>query len=84
MKRIIAVHHPRLDEKLVDQALSAFYRVRATPGLRKRPSTSELIDWIAVLRRANSDAARLEEKLPFLGTLLKKEQDHELLGKRGK
>ncbi len=43
--------------------------------LRKRPSTSELVDWIAVLRRAGIDGVKLEENLPFLGALLKKEQD---------
>ncbi len=43
--------------------------------LRKRPSTSELIDWIAMLRTAGVRDARLEGKIPFLGTLLKKEQD---------
>jgi hypothetical protein len=44
-------------------------------GLRKRPSTSELIDWIAVLKKAGVAAVKLDQALPFLGTLLKKEQD---------
>jgi MoxR-like ATPase len=85
MKRIVRVHHPRVDDALVDQAVVAFYELRATPRLRKRPSTSELIDWIAVLMHADVRRERLVRELPFLGVLLKKEQDVELLraAKRG-
>ena len=75
MKRIVAVHHPDVDSQLVTQALSVFYEIRDMKRLRKRPSTSELIDWIAVLRSAGLGGVSLSEKLPFLGTLLKKEQD---------
>ncbi|MFO0680924.1 MAG: MoxR family ATPase [Sandaracinus sp.] len=75
MKRIVAVHHPDVDGQLVTQALSVFYEIRDMKRLRKRPSTSELIDWIAVLRSAGLGGVSLSEKLPFLGTLLKKEQD---------
>ena len=76
MKRIVRVHHPALDEELVEQAIKAFYRLRATDRLRKRPSTSELIDWLLVLSRAEVTADRLTREVPFLGVLLKKEQDH--------
>jgi MoxR-like ATPase len=75
MRSVVAVHHPDVDEKLVDQALAAFYGIRDMRGLRKRPSTSELIDWIAVLRKAGVGEVKLEAALPFLGALLKKEQD---------
>src|SRR5262249_13355042 len=75
MRRVVAVHHPDVAEELVDQALSAFYAIRDMRGLRKRPSTSELIDWIAVLRKAGVGEVKLEAALPFLGALLKKEQD---------
>jgi MoxR-like ATPase len=71
----VAVHHPELDQALQDQVLKVFYEVRDGLRLRKRPSTSELIDWIAVLRRAGIREVKLEKSLPFLGTLLKKEQD---------
>jgi MoxR-like ATPase len=74
MKRIVRVHHPELDAQLVDQALSVFYEIRAMRRLRKRPSTSELIDWIAVLKSAGATSVKLDQKLPFLGALLKKEQ----------
>jgi MoxR-like ATPase len=75
MRRIVSVHHPDLDQELADQALKVFFEVRDGIRLRKRPSTSELIDWIAVLRRAGVREVKLEKTLPFLGTLLKKEQD---------
>ncbi len=75
MRQIVGVHHPDLDRSLGEQALKAFYEIRANTKLRKRPSTSELIDWIAVLRRAGVDEVKLDKSLPFLGALLKKEQD---------
>jgi MoxR-like ATPase len=75
MKNIIAVHHPGLDRVLVEQAMQVFYEIREMRGIRKRPSTSELIDWIAVLKNAGINAVKLEKELPFLGALLKKEQD---------
>jgi MoxR-like ATPase len=75
MARIVRVHHPDLGNKLLDEALRAFYALRDVQGLRKRPSTSELIDWIAVLRRAGIASVELEEGMPFLGALLKREQD---------
>jgi MoxR-like ATPase len=77
MKRIVRVHHPSIEDDLVDQAVVAFYELRATPRLRKRPSTSELVDWIAVLKRAGIGKERFVKELPFLGVLLKKEQDVE-------
>ena len=79
MKRIVRVHHPKIDEELVDQAVVKFYELREVPRLRKRPSTSELIDWIAVLKSAGVGKERFVRELPFLGVLLKKEQDVELL-----
>jgi MoxR-like ATPase len=75
MKRIVAVHHPDLHQSLLDQCLSVLYELRAMTRFRKRPSTSELIDWIAVLQRAGITAVKLDRELPFLGALLKKEQD---------
>jgi MoxR-like ATPase len=75
MKRIVRVHHENIDEQIVEQAISAFYEVRGIPRVRKRPSTSELIDWIAVLASAGVGAERIKSELPFTGVLLKKEQD---------
>ena len=79
MRQIVGVHHPTIDRDLVDQAVVTFYRLRELPKIRKRPSTSELIDWISVLRTANVGAERFVRELPFLGVLLKKEQDVETL-----
>ncbi|MGO9839401.1 MAG: AAA family ATPase [Polyangiaceae bacterium] len=79
MKRIVRVHHPKVDDAIVDQAVVAFYELRTVPRLRKRPSTSELVDWITVLMQSGVGKDRLIRELPFLGVLLKKEQDVELL-----
>jgi MoxR-like ATPase len=75
MRQIVRVHHPDLEAELQEQALKVFYEIRNMTRLRKRPSTSELIDWIAVLRKAGLESVKLEQSLPFLGALLKKEQD---------
>jgi MoxR-like ATPase len=84
MAQIVAVHHPELESELLASALEAFYRLRKLDGLRKPPSTSELIDWIAALRHADIDPAKLlGAGLPFLGVLLKKEQDVALAERGG-
>jgi MoxR-like ATPase len=75
MRRIVAVHHPALAEKLVEQSLGIFYELRNLTRLRKRPSTSELIDWIAALKASGISSLKLDQNLPFLGALLKREQD---------
>ena len=75
MENIVKVHHPDLEEKLLEQCLMRFYWIRDLPDIRKRPSTSELVDWIAALRRAGIAPESLEKKLPFLGVLLKREND---------
>lgn len=79
MKRIVKVHHPDIDRSLVDQAVVTFYQLRELPRIRKRPTTSELIDWISVLRHAGVGTERFVRELPFLGVLLKKEQDVDTL-----
>ena len=75
MAEIVDVHHPDLDAELAEQSLDAFYTVRGMERLRKRPSTSELVDWIAVLRARGVTTVDISAETPFLGTLLKKEQD---------
>ena len=84
MSEIVRVHHPDITDRVLDNALEVFFGLRATPKLRKKPSTSELIDWIMALKKAGVDLARVSGGIPFLGTLLKTEQDVELLGKRAK
>jgi MoxR-like ATPase len=75
MARIVRVHHPQLETRLLEKALESFYELRDEHGLRKRPSTSELIDWIAALKRSGIEVGELDRALPFLGVLLKREQD---------
>jgi len=79
MKRILAVHHPHLKAQLLDQVLIKFYWLREQNELRKKPSTSELIDWIAALQRSGTSADDIELHIPFLGALLKNEKDTEAL-----
>jgi MoxR-like ATPase len=80
MRRIVDVHHPHLDAKLLDQVLIKFYWLREQGELRKKPSTSELVDWISALTRAGVSVDKIEAHIPFLGSLLKKEQDVDALG----
>ena len=75
MRRIVTVHHPKLSEALVDQAMKIFFELRALTRLRKRPSTSELIDWLAALKASGISSVTLDQQLPFIGALLKREQD---------
>jgi MoxR-like ATPase len=75
MREIIQVHHPELDKKLLSQCLTKFYWLRDQSNVRKRPSTSELIDWISALIVGGIDRKRVEKELPFVGVLLKHESD---------
>jgi len=84
MAEIVRVHHPDITDRVLDNALEVFFGLRSTPRLRKKPSTSELIDWICALKKAGVDLGRVSGGIPFLGTLLKTEHDVELVGKRAK
>ena len=75
MERIVRVHVPGLDARLLDLAILAFYWLRDVPGLQKRPSTSELIDWAQALARGGVDHKEIAARLPFMGVLLKKDHD---------
>jgi MoxR-like ATPase len=81
MEQIIDVHYPGLKKALLKEALAAFYKVRDVPGLKKKPSTSELLDWIKLLLAEDipPEALRAEDKRkaipPLHGALLKNEQD---------
>jgi MoxR-like ATPase len=79
MKQIVNVHHPGLAEEMVSQCVKRFYWIREQATLRKRPSTSEFIDWIAAIVRAGIDPEQLSKELPFLGVLIKSERDEMLL-----
>jgi MoxR-like ATPase len=75
MERIVRVHVPQLDRRLLDLAIQAFYWLREVPGLQKKPSTSELIDWVQALARGGVDPQEIAARLPFMGVLLKKDHD---------
>ena len=78
MEAIVRVHHPDLDDALLGAALEAFFVLRSFEGLQKRPTTSELIDWVQALVIAGVPADRVVADLPFLGVVLKTPQDVEM------
>src|SRR3954471_22992520 len=81
MQRIVDVHYPGIKQKLVSEALNVFYQLRDVPGLKKKPSTSELLDWLKLLLNEDVSPETLREKdprkliPPLHGALLKNEQD---------
>jgi len=87
MKRIVDVHFPGLKSELLTAAMKTFYDVRNLPGLKKKPSTSELLDWLKLLMAEDIPAEALHAKddkmavPPLVGALLKNEQDSTLFEK---
>jgi MoxR-like ATPase len=87
MARIVDVHFPGLKQRLLREALSVFYDIRDVPGLKKKPSTSELLDWLKLLLNEDVDAETLRQRdpkkaiPPLHGALLKNEQDIHLFEK---
>jgi len=77
MERIVKVHYPDIHDKLMRDAIKKFYWIRQVAGLRKKPSTSELLDWIKALAAGGLDLEKIASEVPFLGTLIKSEQDTE-------
>jgi MoxR-like ATPase len=81
MADIVKVHHPDIGTKLLQQCLTKFYWLREIRGIRKRPSTSELVDWIGALIAAGIPHETIVGEIPFLGSLIKKEEDIDLVAK---
>ena len=75
IREIIKVHFGDLDRKLVDAAIEAFYDIRGMRQIMKKPSTSELLDWIQALQISGVDVKKIKENIPYIGVLLKKNQD---------
>ncbi len=75
MKTIVLSHFPDIQEKLLQHAIEGFYRIREINDLKKKPSTSELIDWIQVLLHQGVQLNNTTTSIPFIGTLIKNEQD---------
>lgn len=87
MENIVAVHFKNLKKELLDAAMASFFGIRALPGLKKKPTTSELIDWLRLLLAEDIPASALQAKdgkeaiPPMHGALLKNEQDVELFNR---
>ncbi|MEX2717409.1 MAG: MoxR family ATPase, partial [Candidatus Sigynarchaeota archaeon] len=79
MADIVHVHYPDIEDKMLKACMARFYELREVRALRKKPSTSELIDWIGVILKSGIDVATIEKKYPFIGVLVKKEQDYAYL-----
>ena len=75
MEQIVRVHFGELDKHLVQQALAAFYWLRELRGIEKKPSTSELVDWLRALVAGGVDPDLIAKQIPFAGVLLKKDKD---------
>ena len=84
MEDIIKVHFPKIEKTLLREALKRFYWIREFDMLRKKPSTSELIDWLQALIVGGISPKTIEQEIPFVGTLLKKKEDVDLVEKSGK
>ena len=82
MEEIVKTHYPDVEEKLLKDAMDVFYWIRSIKDIRKKPSTSELIDWINALQIGGIPTDRLREELPFIGVVVKKDEDLETLRHR--
>ena len=82
MEEIVRVHFPKIEDRLLRQTMDAFYRLRGMISIQKKPSTSELLDWIQALALSGIPPDRISKDLPFAGVLLKKNEDLEALRRR--
>ncbi len=77
MEEIVRTHYPDVEDKLLKNAMTVFYNIRSLRDIRKKPSTSELIDWINALQIGGISADEIRVKLPFVGVVVKKDEDLE-------
>ena len=82
MEEIVRVHFGSLEDNLLKNAMDTFYWIRSLKDIRKKPSTSELIDWLRTLQLGGIDPEKIRRELPFAGVLLKKDEDLAELKKR--
>ena len=82
MEEIVKSHIPDIDEILLKNAMDTFYEIRTYSQLRKKPATSELIDWLNALIIAGINPDIIRKELPFPGVLIKKDEDLEVLRRR--
>jgi len=79
MEEIVRVHYPDIESKLLENAMEAFYWIRNMKDIQKKPSTSELLDWLQALVLSGVSVDRIKTEIPYVGVLLKKNQDLETL-----
>ena len=77
MEEIVRTHYPNIEDHLLQNAMDVFYMIRGMKDIRKKPSTSELIDWVNALQVGGISTDTLKEKLPFIGVVVKKDEDLE-------
>ena len=77
MEEIVKVHFPNVDDALLKNAMDVFYEIRSFRDIRKKPSTSELIDWINALQIGGIPVEKIKKELPFIGVVVKKDEDME-------
>ena len=77
MAQIVKTHYPDVEESLLKEAMDVFYKIREIRDIRKKPSTSELIDWINAMQIGGITAERIRQELPFVGVVVKKDEDLE-------
>jgi MoxR-like ATPase len=82
MEEIVRTHYPDVEENLLKNAMDVFYQIRSLKDIRKKPSTSELIDWVNALQIGGISADRIKAELPFVGVIVKKDEDLEGLAQR--
>lgn len=79
MAEIVQVHYPDIEDVLLQETLRAFYWLRDLSGIQKKPSTSEVLDWIQALQLSGIDPQRIADEIPYAGVLLKKNEDLDVL-----
>ncbi len=83
MDEIVRTHFDKVDEHILSEAMDVFYQIRDEKSVKKKPSTSELIDWVNALQLGGISADTIKAKLPFIGTVVKKDEDLETVSHMG-
>ena len=83
MDEIVRTHFDKVDEHILSEAMDVFYQIRDEKSIKKKPSTSELIDWVNALQIGGISAETIKAKLPFIGTVVKKDEDLETVSHMG-
>ena len=79
MEQIVRVHFDKMDDRLLHEVLVTFYAIRNLRGLQKKPSTSEVLDWLQALQIGGVDPSKIAKTVPYAGVLLKKNEDMAVL-----